>query len=263
VTISPTVADELEIRGIHKSFELEHSTVEALRGIDLSVRSGEFVSIVGGSGCGKSTLLRLLVGLESPTEGTIHIGGKPAGGPSLERGMVFQEPRLFPWQTVEENIGFGITGNLSKAARRETVREHIDLVGLGGFEKAYPDQLSGGMKQRASIARALVNRPSVLLLDEPFGALDALTRITMQQEILRIWQAEKTTMVLVTHDIDEALAVGDRVVVMSPRPGTVHRIVDIDLPRPRDRTDPGFSALRRTIYGEFFHQSEAVIEYQI
>lgn len=263
MTISPTAADELEIRGIHKRFELEHSTVEALRGIDLSIRSGEFVSIVGGSGCGKSTLLRLLVGLESPTEGTIHIGGKPAGEPSLERGMVFQEPRLFPWQTVEENIDFGITGNLSKAIRRETVREHIELVGLGGFEKAYPDQLSGGMKQRASIARALVNRPSVLLLDEPFGALDALTRITMQQEILRIWQAEKTTMVLVTHDIDEALVLGDRVVIMTPRPGTVRKILHIDLPRPRDRTAPGFSALRRAVYGEFFQQTETTIEYQI
>lgn len=263
MTISPTLAADLEIRGIHKRFELEQSAVEALRGIDLTVRSGEFVSIVGGSGCGKSTLLRLLVGLEFPSEGTIRIGGKPAGGPSLQRGMVFQEPRLFPWQTVVENIEFGITGNLSKAARRETVREHIELVGLQGFEKAYPDQLSGGMKQRVSIARALVNRPGVLLLDEPFGALDALTRITMQQEILRIWEAERTTMVLVTHDIDEALVLGDRVVVMTPRPGTIHRILDIDLPRPRDRTDPGFSSLRRAIYGEFFQQSETSVEYQI
>lgn len=263
MSIASVVAEEVEIEGIHKRFELEGGTVDALHGIDLNVRKGEFVSIVGGSGCGKSTLLRLLVGLDSPTEGNIRIDGKPISGPSLERGMVFQEARLFPWQTVEENIAFGITGNHTKAQRQEIVREHIELVGLQGFEKALPDQLSGGMKQRASIARALVNRPGILLLDEPFGALDALTRITMQQEILRIWEAEKATMILVTHDIDEAIVLGDRVVVMSPRPGTIRKTVEISLARPRDRTDPEFAVLRREIYREFFTQSEKSIEYHI
>lgn len=263
MSIDTSIAEEVEIADLHKRFDLEGSVVNALQGIDLNVRKGEFVSIVGGSGCGKSTLLRLLVGLDSPSEGTIRIDGKPVGGPSLERGMVFQEARLFPWQTVEENIEFGITGDFTRAQRRRIVRDHIELVGLQGFEKALPDQLSGGMKQRASIARALVNRPGILLLDEPFGALDALTRITMQQEILRIWEAEKSTMILVTHDIDEAIVLGDRVVVMSPRPGTIRKILDIHLARPRDRTDPDFALLRREIYREFFSQSQAVVEYNI
>jgi sulfonate transport system ATP-binding protein len=255
--------NDLRIQGVSKVFQIEDRTVEALQSIDLTVKAGEFVSIVGGSGCGKSTLLRLVAGLETPTVGSLSIGGRAITGTGLDRGMVFQESRLFPWQTVEENIAFGITGNLSRTGIHKVVKEHIELVGLSGFEKALPYQLSGGMQQRVSIARALVNRPEILLLDEPFGALDALTRIEMQEEVLRIWRSEGATMILVTHDIDEALFLGDRVVVMSPRPGRIKKILNVDLPRPRDRNDPGFNYLRREIYSEFFATSEKTIEYQI
>jgi sulfonate transport system ATP-binding protein len=169
--------------------------------------------------------------------------------------VVFQEHRLFPWLTVRENVAFGVTTDSPHEVRR-SVDEYISLVGLTGFEKAYPHQLSGGMAQRASIARALVNRPKMLLLDEPFGSLDALTKILMQREILRIWKAEKTTMIMVTHDIDEAIFLGDHVVIMSERPGTIRRTVPVDLPRPRDRGSLDFARLRKEIYGEFFKGEE-------
>ena len=176
--------------------------------------------------------------------------------------MVFQEHRLFPWLTVRENVAFGLGGG-REHSRGESVREHIDLVGLTGFEQAYPHQLSGGMAQRAAIARALVNRPQVLLLDEPFGALDALTKIQMQEEVLRIWRVESATMVLVTHDIDEAVFLGDRVVIMSNRPGTIKRIIPVDLPRPRDRGSYEFTQLRCSIYAEFFRQEVSQFAYSI
>lgn len=259
--MTPNAAVRLDIRRLHKHYALNGGTVNALAGIDLTVREGEFVAIVGGSGCGKSTLLRLIVGLEHPSRGSLKLDGKPIAGPGVERGMVFQESRLFPWKTVRENIDFGLPRAVPPATRARIVREHIDLVGLSGFEDALPPQLSGGMQQRVSIARALVNRPEVLLLDEPFGALDALTRITMQQEILRIWANEHTTMILVTHDIDEAIFLGDRVVVMSSRPGTLKRVVPVDLPRPRDRNSAAFADLRREIYAKFFAQSEPPLEY--
>jgi ABC-type nitrate/sulfonate/bicarbonate transport system ATPase subunit len=210
----------------------------------LTIAPGEFVSIVGLSGCGKSTLLRLLIGLDREYEGEIRVGGQPVVGPSLDRGIVFQEHRLFPWLTVRDNVGLGLeNSSLTPAEKEKAVREHIALVGLEGFEGVYPHQLSGGMAQRAAIARALVNRPSILLLDEPFGALDALTRSNLQQELRRIWQAEKISMVLVTHDVDEAVFLGDRVVVLEPRPGRIERIVDVPVAHPRDRSDARLKAL--------------------
>ncbi|MBI1920993.1 MAG: ABC transporter ATP-binding protein [Geobacter sp.] len=252
----------LVIEGLHKSFPTRDSEVVALKEINLTIGEGEFVAIVGASGCGKSTLLRIVAGLENGYDGAVSLGNRPIAGPGLDRGMVFQEHRLLPWLTVEENVAFGLNGR-ANGERERIVREHLALVGLSDFAKAHPHQLSGGMAQRVAIARSLVNQPGLLLLDEPFGALDALTRIQMQQEILRIWEAERTTMVLVTHDIDEALYLGDRVVVMSSRPGTVKRIIHVSLPRPRDRSSYEFVQLRKEIYAEFFSEAEKPFAYAI
>ncbi|MGD0586610.1 MAG: ABC transporter ATP-binding protein [Oryzomonas sp.] len=252
----------LDIRGLHKDFTVHGGRVTALQDINLTVHQGEFISIIGSSGCGKSTLLRIIAGLETDYQGDAKFEGARINGPGLERGVVFQEHRLFPWLTVRENVAFGLGGG-GEHSHGESVREHIDLVGLTGFEQAYPHQLSGGMAQRAAIARALVNRPQVLLLDEPFGALDALTKIQMQEEVLRIWKAEGATMVLVTHDIDEAVFLGDRVVIMSNRPGTIKRIIPVDLPRPRDRGSYEFTQLRSAIYAEFFRQEDKPFAYAI
>ena len=252
----------LDIRGLTKTFSVNGGTITALQDISLTVRQGEFISIIGSSGCGKSTLLRILAGLETDYQGFAEFGGIPIRGPGLERGVVFQEHRLFPWLTVRQNVAFGL-GNSTSEKDWESVDEHIDLVGLNGFEHAYPHQLSGGMAQRASIARALANRPQALLFDEPFGALDALTKIQMQQEVLRIWQAEKATMVLVTHDIDEAVFLGDQVVIMSSRPGTIKKIIPVDLTRPRDRGSYEVTQLRNVIYAEFFRKEEKPFSYAI
>ena len=252
----------LDIRGITRKFSVNGGELTALQDISLSVRQGEFVSIIGGSGCGKSTLLRIIAGLDTEYEGSAEFDGARISGPGLERGVVFQEHRLFPWLTVRQNVAFGM-GNTPTKSDWESVNEHIDLVGLNGFEGAYPHQLSGGMAQRASIARALANRPQALLLDEPFGALDALTKIQMQQEILRIWATEKATMILVTHDIDEAIYLGDRVVIMSNRPGTIKRVIPVDLPRPRDRGSYEFTQVRSAIYAEFFRQEDKPFAYAI
>ena len=255
-------ADDLRIGPLSKTFALKTGSVQALGNIRLDVPGGRFISIVGSSGCGKSTLLRIIAGLENSYDGTVTLGGRAIGGPGLDRGVIFQEHRLLPWLTVEQNIAFGLK-NLSRAEIARRVREHLELVGLDGFARAYPHQLSGGMAQRVAIARALVNQPQVLLLDEPFGALDALTKIQMQQEILRIWEAQRTTMILVTHDIDEAVFLGDEVVVMSSRPGTIRKILPVRLPRPRDRSSPDFMALRKEIYREFFTAAELPFAYEI
>ncbi|HZX30761.1 MAG TPA: ABC transporter ATP-binding protein [Rhodocyclaceae bacterium] len=255
-------AGSLVIQGLSKTFQQKSGPVTALADIDLTIAPGQFISIVGGSGCGKSTLLRIIAGFETDYAGQVTLGGKPIRKPGLDRGMVFQEHRLLPWLTVEQNIAFGLNGLPADEVRRR-VEEHLELVGLESFAKAYPAQLSGGMSQRVAIARALANRPDILLLDEPLGALDALTKIQMQNELLRIWQAEKTTMVLVTHDIDEALFLGDQVVVMSSRPGTIKRIVPVPLCRPRDRSSPDFMELRREIYGEFFSARSPETDFSI
>jgi ABC-type nitrate/sulfonate/bicarbonate transport system ATPase subunit len=228
-----------------------------LSGLSLTIAPGEFLSIVGASGCGKSTLLRLILGLDVDYSGQIQIDGEPVRGPSLERGIVFQDHRLFPWLTVEQNVGLGLENSgWSDVRKRETIAEHIELVGLVGFERAYPHQLSGGMAQRAAIARALVNRPSILLLDEPFGALDALTRSKLQEELQRIWQAERITSILVTHDVDEAVYLGDRVVVMEPRPGRIRRVFDVPVHHPRDRADPVLKGLSDEVRAQLLEQRD-------
>ncbi|MBQ3899460.1 MAG: ABC transporter ATP-binding protein [Lachnospiraceae bacterium] len=252
--------NQIEIRGVNKNFAIDKKNVDVLKDINLEFKRGEFVCIVGASGCGKSTLLRMLSGLEVVEHGEIIIGGEKVTAPSLKTGMVFQESRLFPWLSVEKNIEFGITKSgekkISPANKKKLVENLIQLVGLKGFEKAIPKQLSGGMQQRVSIARGLINNPEVLLLDEPFGALDAITKINMQNEILRIWESERKTMILVTHDIDEAVYLGDKVVVLSSRPGSVRKIINVDLPRERDRNSPEFAAVRSKIYKEFFKDAK-------
>ncbi|SIQ95740.1 sulfonate transport system ATP-binding protein [Rhizobium sp. RU35A] len=235
----------LAIQNVTRQFMVNSRIITALQDVSLSVAAGEFVTIVGASGCGKSTLLRLGAGLDTGHQGEIRHRGEPVRGASLERGIVFQEPRLFPWLTVERNVALGLeNAAVSKADKKRLVDEHLELVGLTGFAKAYPHQLSGGMAQRAGIARGLVNRPDVLFLDEPFGALDAITKAHLQGELQSIWSREKITMILVTHDVDEAVFLGDRVVVMSPRPGRIREIVPVDLPRPRDRTSAAFATVR-------------------
>jgi len=256
-------SEKLIFKKVNKTYKAENGDVEALVDVNLDVNPGEFVCIVGASGCGKSTLLKLVVGLENHFTGEIRIGNDLVKGPDANRGMIFQEARLFPWLTVEENIGFGFVDKITKKEKRKIIDEHIDLVNLIGFAKSYPHQLSGGMQQRVSIARALVNNPKILTLDEPFGALDALTRIQMQQEILRIWEVEKTTMLLVTHDIDEAIYLGNRIVVMSERPGTVNKIIEVDLPKPRDRTSLEYVQIKKQIYGELFKDESKLLEYAI
>ncbi|BAI74012.1 sulfonate/nitrate/taurine transport system ATP-binding protein (plasmid) [Azospirillum sp. B510] len=211
----------------------------ALDRLSLEVAPGEILGIVGGSGCGKSTLLRLISGLERPSGGSVRLNGEPVEGPRDEIGFVFQEPRLMPWLSIRDNVGFGIR-HLPRAEREARVDEALRRVGLGEFAKAWPRELSGGMAQRAALARALVGRPSVLLLDEPFSALDALTRYDLQDHLLDLWGYDRPTMILVTHDIEEALVLSDRVVVMRPRPGRILGVTRPTLDRPRERTDPLF-----------------------
>jgi sulfonate transport system ATP-binding protein len=259
------LSPDISATGVKKVFTTNGKSVVALERLEVTVEPGEFLSIIGGSGCGKSTLLRIVAGLERNDEGDVTVGGKPISGPGLDRGMMFQDSRLLPWLTVEKNLAFALT-RLSKSEAQERIAEAIELVGLKGFEKAYPHQLSGGMAQRVAIARVLVNRPRVLLLDEPFGALDALTKIQMQQELLRIWERDRPTVILVTHDIDEAVFLGDRVAIMSNRPGRIKRSVAVGLPRPRDRSSAAFVSVRKLLYGEFFSTASAAandVEYEI
>jgi sulfonate transport system ATP-binding protein len=252
----------LDIRGVTKLFGSNGGRLLALEDINLHITPGEFTCLVGGSGCGKTTLLRIIAGLEGAYGGSVMLGGNRIAGPGLDRGIVFQEHRLLPWLTVEKNVAFGIS-DLAADERSARVTQYIELVGLRGFEQSYPHQLSGGMAQRVAIARALVSHPQLLLLDEPFGALDALTRIRMQQELLRIWQAKQTTMIFVTHDIDEAIYLADRIVIMSPRPGTIKRVIRVEMPRPRDRTGYQLAELRKSIYHEFFTSEDVPEDYEI
>jgi sulfonate transport system ATP-binding protein len=262
--MTPSASPAIRLRRLSKTYPgpADADGLVALRDVELDVAPGELLAVVGGSGCGKSTLLRIIAGLELQHEGTVEVAGAAVAGPGPDRGVVFQEHRLLPWLTVEENVAFAVP-HLPDEERRRTVSEHVALVGLQGFERAYPRQLSGGMAQRVAIARALAPRPGVLLLDEPFGALDAFTRMQMQEEVLRIWEAERTTLVLVTHDIDEAVFLGDRVVVMGSRPGTVRRVFPIELARPRDRTSWEFTSIRKAVHREFFQARAAEPEFQI
>jgi sulfonate transport system ATP-binding protein len=254
----------LSIKHLKKNFEIKGQTVETLKDVNIDIQRGEFISIVGSSGCGKSTILKLITSLEDPTEGEITIDGEKVKGPSEKVSMIFQESRLFPWLTVEQNIDFTISRDIPKSQRQEIVRKHIELVGLKGFEKAVPSQLSGGMQQRVSIARGLATNPEILLLDEPFGALDAFTRVNMQQETLNIWEKEKTTMILVTHDIDEAIYLSDRIVVMSTKPSVIKEVIPVKLSRPRDRSSYDFMEIRRKVMLSLFDKdSDKQIEYII
>jgi len=224
-------------------------SMRVLEDIDLAIADGEFVCLLGPSGCGKSTLLNIVAGFVKPTSGRVTIDGEEVSEPDPRRIFVFQERGVFPWLTVEENIGFGLFRQ-SEKEKRERIAHYVQLVGLHGFENAYPRELSGGMKQRLEVARALAVNPDVLYLDEPFGALDSITRLQMRRELLRIWHAERKTILFVTHDIEESVQLADRVVVLSARPGRVRRIVPIDIPHPRDLSDPRYIALRDEIFAE-------------
>jgi NitT/TauT family transport system ATP-binding protein/sulfonate transport system ATP-binding protein len=245
---SPDGSSSLTIRDVTKDFRAEDgSAVVALEHLSLTVAAGEMVALIGPSGCGKSTLLRLIAGLDAPSSGELLVGAEPIVGPGAERGLMFQDPSLFPWKTVRRNIQSGLVARGVLRQHRGEVDEYLRLVGLEAFAEAYPHQLSGGMAQRAALARALINHPKVLLLDEPLGALDQFTRMRMQDEVLRIWEARRTTLILVTHDIDEALYMSDRIVLMTPRPGRIERLIDVPLGRPRHRDHPRFLELRAEI----------------
>ena len=241
-------AGRLELHRVSKTYTVNNRELRVLDQVDLSVEPGGFVGIVGPSGCGKSTLLRLVVGLDDAYEGEIVLDGEHVAGTSLSRGIVFQDHRLLPWLTLRDNIGLGLQNSaLSEPARRERIAELLELVGLTGFELVYPHQLSGGMAQRAAIARGLVTEPEILLLDEPLGALDALTRVRLQDELLRIWQRERISMILVTHDVEEAIVLAERIVVMQSNPGRIADVIDLDLPYPRDRASHELADVRRRV----------------
>lgn len=247
----------IDVRHLGKVFHRDDKAVVALRGFDLEVQDGEFVCLLGPSGCGKTTVLRIVAGLERTTSGRVFVHRKPVKGSGGDRGMVFQEFALFPWRSVRKNIEFGLEmKGMSEAERAKISSDLIDLVGLKGFEDAHPSELSGGMKQRVGIARALANNPEVLLMDEPFGALDAQTRNLMQKELLRIWSATKKTILFVTHSVDEAVFLADRIVVMTARPGKVREIIQVDLPRPRDRTGADFIGVRGKVLEELDEEFE-------
>src|SRR3954447_10411739 len=255
---------KLRLSGVFKYFTQSRTGQRtlAVSDVNLDIRPGEFICVVGPSGCGKSTVMNMIAGLETPSQGTIEMDGKPIAGPGADRGVMFQDYALFPWQSVQDNVGFGLRHGtpgqgMTPEQREARVREHVKLVGLEGSENKYPHQLSGGMRQRVALARLLANGPDVLLMDEPLGALDAQTRLILQVELLRIWSstgtgAQHKTAVFITHDIEEAVFLADRVVVMSRHPGRVRAVLDIDLPRSRDdaiRADPRFGHLAEEIWG--------------
>lgn len=257
----------ISIQNVRKEFVNQDSSQEniiALNDFTLDIHPGTFVSLIGPSGCGKSTLLRLIGGLDHPSSGYIVLDGKEITKPGSDRGFAFQGSNLFPWLTVEQNIAFGLRARHIYKDNKKEVQDFIDLIGLNGFEKSYPHQLSGGMNQRTSLARALVGHPKVLLLDEPLGALDAFTRMNLQDEILEIWQKHSMTMIMVTHDVDEAIYMSDKVVVMSARPSKVDAVIDIDLPRPRARAQDTFQVYRSKILDILNLGGDVgTIEYQI
>lgn len=246
---TPVFRTKLRTDALGMAFDRDAQRMSVLENINLEVFEGEFVCVLGPSGCGKSTLLSTMAGFLAPTSGEVRIDGEIVRGPDPRRIFVFQERGVFPWLTVEGNIGFGL-GKLPRAERAQRVEHYIKMVGLEGFEKSYPHELSGGMKQRVEVARALAVNPDVMFLDEPFGALDSITRMVMRGELLRIWQAERKTILFVTHDIDEAVQLADRVVVMSARPGRIQQIVPIDVAHPRNISSPRYLELRDGILNQ-------------
>ena len=249
----------LEIKGVNRIYKDEDSTVEALTNVDLTIEKVEFVSIIGSSGCGKTTLLRLIAGFDKPQSGELLLNGKKITGPSYERGYVLQQGSLFPWLTVEQNIGIGLKARHVYKDKKAKVPEFVSLIGLTGFEKSFPHQISGGMAQRVAIARALINDPELLLLDEPMGALDSFTRADIQDKLLELRKKKNTTMILVTHDVDEAIYLSDRIIIMTPRPGKVSEVLNVELPHPRHRGGTEFLAIRKNIL-EKFHLASATPE---
>jgi NitT/TauT family transport system ATP-binding protein len=245
---------KISLRGVGKRFD----DFDALGAVDLDIADNEFVTLVGPSGCGKSTLLNILAGLEEPTVGDAVVDGRHVAGPGPDRGVIFQQYALFPWLTVRQNVEFGLrTARVPKAERRRRVDHYLELVGLAAFADALPKTLSGGMKQRCAIARAYAADPAILLMDEPFGAVDALTRVKLQEQLLETWSAERRTVLFITHDVDEAVFLANRVVVMAARPGRIQEIVDVDLPYPRTeevRLSPEFTVLRNRVWSEVYHQ---------
>jgi NitT/TauT family transport system ATP-binding protein len=240
----------IECVGVGKIYPGKNEPVEALRGIDFTCDAGDFVCLLGRSGCGKSTLLQMMAGLEAPTEGQIAVAGRELHGPSPEAAIVFQDHGLFPWMTVQKNVEFNMKARGTPAAERKRIAAHfVAMTSLTGFEGRYPHELSGGMRQRVGIARALTTDPKALLMDEPFGALDAQTRGNLQDELLQIWEKQRTTVLFVTHSIDEALLLADRILVFSPRPGRIAADIRVDLPRPRAPQSEAFSALARELRG--------------
>jgi NitT/TauT family transport system ATP-binding protein len=238
----------IEIRRVFKQFQLQDQTIHALSDASLTIAKGEFVCLIGASGCGKSTLLRIMAGFEQPSSGQALMWDKPIEGPDPSRGMVFQDYALFPWLSVRDNIGFGPAARgLGRAEVKDAVDKFIELVGLQKFANAWPHQLSGGMKQRVAIARVLANDAELVLMDEPFGALDAMTRERLQDELLEIWQRTRLTVVFVTHSVEEAIFLADRVVVMTPGPGRIESDNPMKLSRPRDVASPEFNAVRRVL----------------
>jgi len=252
----------LSIQNVNKSFTVDGQKVDVLKDINLEVQEGEFIAIVGHSGCGKSTLLKIIAGLEKNDTGLVTVDGKEVNGPGMDRGMIFQEHRLFLWMSIEKNVQLGLKG-LSKEEKTKLSNQYLELVKLSEFKKAYPSQLSGGMSQRAAIARSLVSQPEVLLLDEPFGALDALTKIELQEELLKIRERFHNTMLMVTHDIEEAVYLADRIVVMSARPGRIKDVIKVELGTYRDRGGSDFAHYKKKIFDYFFEEKTVVPEYNI
>jgi NitT/TauT family transport system ATP-binding protein len=247
LTAEKAVQTKVSIRDVNKIFSMDGKDVSVLENVSLDIKQGEFVCLLGPSGCGKSTLLNIVAGFLAPSSGEVTIEGEKVTGPDPRRIFVFQERGVFPWLTVEGNIGFGLF-DLPKGEKEQRIAHYVQLVGLKGFEQSYPQELSGGMKQRLEVARALAVNPDILFLDEPFGALDSITRLIMRGELLRIWEAERKTILFVTHDIEESVQLADRVVVMSARPATIREIVEIDIEHPRDISDRRYLELRDHIF---------------
>ena len=259
MTAENNIKGNISIRDVKRVFNQgTASELVALDCLNMEIRSGEFISLIGPSGCGKSTLLRLISGLDVADEGNIRLDDQVISEPHHERGLVFQDPTLFPWLSVHDNIASGLKARGVYKQNKAIVNDYINLIGLKGFESAYPHHLSGGMAQRTSLARSLVNHPKVLLLDEPFGALDAFTRMQMQDELMQIWQERGTTMILVTHDVDEAVYLSDRIVIMTERPGKVEKILEVAIARPRARNHADFLSLRVEIL-EILHFAKKTI----